>query len=397
MKINNFESGKITQNKKNKNNKKKEEINSSLKDKVTLGTGRPEKEVTYLYYMDGSNNLESYTLQNLLDMEKAGSTENMHIAVQLSRYQVPPLTKYFFGESIKKVVKDEKFAKQLAKELGDPEGVKEFQDMFNDPWEAAQMGEKILNKSLPLMQGVTQLISEYAGDMAEDEDMSEIMASGAKELAKEALKDDEEEFSGVAMGMSGANKMNSLAKHMKNAIKLFINDSMSGGKKLYLSSPPTGRVLKSADMVEGEGAENVKEPDWIGCRRYYVTDDINPDKIDSELIADVGLPNMGKPETLTDFIVWGMKNFPAKKYIIDIGDHGAGFLGACEDRDEFMSLPDLNKAFSDAEKQTGVKPDVIVFDACLMAQAEVAYELKDRADVMIASEETVGGAGLPYV
>jgi len=96
---------------------------SEPKDKVSIDSGSV-KEVTFLNYMDGSNNLESFILQNLIDMEQVGSTENMNIVAQLSRFQVPPLTKLFFGQTIKAVVNDKKFAKQLEKELGDPEGVK---------------------------------------------------------------------------------------------------------------------------------------------------------------------------------------------------------------------------------------------------------------------------------
>jgi hypothetical protein len=62
-----------------------------------------------------------------------------------------------------------------------------------------------------------------------------------------------------------------------------------------------------------------------------------------------------------------------------------------------MTLPQISEALGEAEKQTGVKPDVLIFDCCLMAQTEVAYELKDRAKTLVASEETVGGMGMPYV
>lgn len=95
--------------------------------------------------------------------------------------------------------------------------------------------------------------------------------------------------------------------------------------------------------------------------------------------------------------MWGIKNFPAKKYVVLCSDHGAGFVGGFEDREEMMTLPQINEALAEAEKQTGVKPDVLIFDCCLMAQAEVGYELKDRAKIMVASEETVGGMGMPYV
>jgi len=45
-------------------------------------------------------------------------------------------------------------------------------------------------------------------------------------------------------------------------------------------------------------------------------------------------------------------------------------------------MPDIKKALSDG----GVNFGVIVFHACLMSMVEVAYELKDRADFMVASQ-----------
>jgi hypothetical protein len=42
------------------------------------------------------------------------------------------------------------------------------------------------------------------------------------------------------------------------------------------------------------------------------------------------------------------------------------------------------------------KLDVLDFDACLMATVEVAYELKDTVDFLLASQETEPGDGMPY-
>ena len=36
----------------------------------------------------------------------------------------------------------------------------------------------------------------------------------------------------------------------------------------------------------------------------------------SKILSDLGKINMGDPKTLSDFIKWGVKNFPAKKYAI---------------------------------------------------------------------------------
>jgi hypothetical protein len=56
----------------------------------------------------------------------------------------------------------------------------------------------------------------------------------------------------------------------------------------------------------------------------------------------------------------------------------------------------MANALREAERITGKKLDILAFDCCLMASTEVAYELKDVASFMVASEETEGGAGWPY-
>jgi hypothetical protein len=131
-------------------------------------------------------------------------------------------------------------------------------------------------------------------------------------------------------------------------------------------------------------------------KRYELTHDDDPTRINSKPLAFLGYKDMSKVDTLAEFIAWGMKKFPAKHYIVSLSDHGAGFLGAEEDRGSMLSLPDLRAAFEKAEQMTGKKPDVIAFDCCLMQQAEVAYELKDRAKYLVASEEVIGGDGYPY-
>jgi hypothetical protein len=377
-----------------KNTSGSEEV-STPKDQVTLGSSK-EKEITFLTYLDGSNNLEPMIMQNLKDMEKVGSTENMNIVAQLSRFQVPPLTKYFFGEALKQVINNESFGKLLTEETGDAEGVAQFQEMFKEGGMASYMAENILSSSPPLMQGMTELITGLTTQVLGDKDIVNMVTTVAYQLAQNMLKPDKEEATSVTMsrGKSEKNEVNRLSTHMMNAIKKFINEKMDSDQILFVDKPYTGGSLlkaKDKDFVPNN------EPEWIGARRYFVTKSDDETKISSRVVEDMEFVNMGEPATLTDFLVWGMKNYPAKKYVILMSDHGAGFVGGFEDREKLMTLPEIGQALAEAEKQTGVKPEVIIFDACLMAQPEVAYEMKDRAKAMIASEETVGGIGMPYV
>lgn len=138
------------------------------------------------------------------------------------------------------------------------------------------------------------------------------------------------------------------------------------------------------------------------CKRFYLQKDNQVGKITSPAAEDMGPSvDMSNPKTLTDAIVWGVTNYPAENVAVIISDHGAGTDGAvADDRDgsfgELMSPINLQKAIKDAQSITGKKLDVLGFDACLMANTEVAYQLKDCADYLIASEQTEGGYGWPY-
>ena len=138
---------------------------------------------------------------------------------------------------------------------------------------------------------------------------------------------------------------------------------------------------------------------WKDCRSYYVTKDNTPGKLNSEVIDQFGKTDMSKPETLTKFIVDAMGKFPADNVCLVLNDHGGGFVGAMTDDGSgngIMSTPNLKKALADTEAITGKKIDVLGFDACLMAETEVAYELKDHANIYMASEESEMGPGWDY-
>ncbi|MCL5037944.1 MAG: clostripain-related cysteine peptidase [Chloroflexi bacterium] len=138
-----------------------------------------------------------------------------------------------------------------------------------------------------------------------------------------------------------------------------------------------------------------------GASRYEIVKDKHSNgKIDSKEVSHMGKLNSSDPEVLKDFLKWGMKKYPAENYLIILNDHGAGFAGVLQDVEAkgFMQIPGIKEAFKDAEKETGVSPKNIIlgFDACLMGQAEVAYELRNVANIMVASEEAIGGTGWPY-
>ena len=115
------------------------------------------------------------------------------------------------------------------------------------------------------------------------------------------------------------------------------------------------------------------------------------------LVKDDGAKTMTDPNTLSAFIKWTAKNYPADRYDLIFWDHGGGSVSGYgydekNSRSGSMNLTGVNKALYDG----GVKFDFIGFDACLMATAETALMLSDYADYLIASEETEPGVGWYY-
>ncbi len=168
------------------------------------------------------------------------------------------------------------------------------------------------------------------------------------------------------------------------------------------------RIPYSVLATNNQGyADDVSNGDWTNTRRYYITQDFDSYIINSQLIGgDLGELNMGDPQTLVDFASWATINYPAKKYLLVIWNHGGGFRSleyttkdiAWDDTSggDKITMPELEYALSDINTQIGKKIDIVGMDACLMAMTEVAYQIKDYADILVASEENEPADGWPY-
>ena len=118
-----------------------------------------------------------------------------------------------------------------------------------------------------------------------------------------------------------------------------------------------------------------------------------------ELIED-DLPQLDitDEKTLKDFIVFCDKNYPADRNILILWDHGGGAVygyGVDENlSDEYaaLTLDEIQRATRDS----GVKFEMIGFDACLMGGIETACALCDSADYLVASEDFEPGDGWEY-
>ena len=71
--------------------------------------------------------------------------------------------------------------------------------------------------------------------------------------------------------------------------------------------------------------------DWNGTRRYYVTQDDDLTRIQSQLVEDMGEVNMASGDTLVDFVTWAASTYPADNYVLILSDHGMGWPGGWSD------------------------------------------------------------------
>lgn len=115
-------------------------------------------------------------------------------------------------------------------------------------------------------------------------------------------------------------------------------------------------------------------------------------------IADWGEVNMGDPAVLKKFVETGVKDFPAQRYGVVFGDHGMAWPGVCADEShdhDFLTTQEIPAALKDTAAAIG-KFELIGFDACLMANFEVAKAMAPHVRVMVASEELEPGDGWNY-
>ena len=62
----------------------------------------------------------------------------------------------------------------------------------------------------------------------------------------------------------------------------------------------------------------------------------------------------------------------------------------------FLSNVEMKYAFERVASDLGRKLDIVMMDACNMSMVEVGYQLKNSAEIMLASEETTPVQGWPY-
>ena len=145
------------------------------------------------------------------------------------------------------------------------------------------------------------------------------------------------------------------------------------------------------------GNTTVLDPDLLSFNSAYYNQ--NTKQVD-----------MGDWHVLQDFVNWGSTTYPADNLAVVVWDHGSGWEPVPA---QYRSVrkPLIRRAVSlDSQTHNEIETeqipgalaqaaqpiDALIFDASLMQMAEIEYEVRNTAKIMVGSEESPPGAGYPY-
>ena len=170
--------------------------------------------------------------------------------------------------------------------------------------------------------------------------------------------------------------------------------------------------FSTEDNLEGDFEDQKEWRHLVGSKtmRYVLDPTSNFETLlqnPSSVFLDDNNLEVSKPKALTDYIKWAVEQVPAKKYVLILADHGGGYRP-----DEDMPEQTLSKgvifddgndvvnfsvfSLAQAIRESGIKPEVIYFDACLMNTVEYLFELKDLTNYLVVSTFPVPGPGGNY-
>jgi len=147
-----------------------------------------------------------------------------------------------------------------------------------------------------------------------------------------------------------------------------------------------------------------------GSQRFLVEKSTKPysksNEFHSTILEDMPEQDMGDYKTFVDFVVWGMRQFPAKKYAVVFWNHGSGWskeaplsaksISYDDTSHTHMTTGQIAQSMAEITALTARRVDVVAFDACLMAMFEIADSVSEYSDFFVASEANIPGKGFAY-
>ena len=134
--------------------------------------------------------------------------------------------------------------------------------------------------------------------------------------------------------------------------------------------------------------------DWRGMKVFETR---HRDSAESQTMEAAYTPSLesapNSPESLEEFLVWGMTNYPAKHFAVIMAGHGSQKGILPDGRGRMMAMEEAGEAIRRAGERVGQKPDLLVLDACSTASEKTAHAFSGTADYLVASPEKIGGGG----
>ena len=109
----------------------------------------------------------------------------------------------------------------------------------------------------------------------------------------------------------------------------------------------------------------------------------------------------GSPITLYNFISFCLQEYPADHYLVVLSGHAGGterdYLLRDESSARSLTFNELKNVFQRVkEDRNGKRIDIVGMDNCLMSMAEICYELRGLAEIVVGCESFTPASGWPY-
>ena len=163
-------------------------------------------------------------------------------------------------------------------------------------------------------------------------------------------------------------------------------DGLEGPAILKYSSDGKGNINDKPVMTSSEltAANVIAASDGISCFKE------EPDQVATS------------PETMQRILNMMIKLLPSQSYGVIFGSHGTSWMPGNkvvgrafgDDNGYSINIPEMAEAMKNVFKDQQL--DFILFDACMMATAEVCYEFKDVTDYLIGAVVETHVYGHPY-
>lgn len=157
--------------------------------------------------------------------------------------------------------------------------------------------------------------------------------------------------------------------------------------------------IQNLNIIIQTGGSQDWQEDYISSekiQRFIV----NANSEQLTLVEEFDNASMGDPNTLYNFLKWGVKNYASEHMGVIFWNHGSGVSnGLCEDENynnDSITVHELEYTFAKLNKKMSSKFELIGFDTCLSGSLEYANLLAPYAKYMIASADIEPGEGWHY-